>query len=51
MTRFFVLTVVLVGLIAAGIILLIKGVKGKWDQDVKSEDMVGPGGSNKSKSD
>ena len=30
-------------LVGAGIIALIKGVKGKWDQDVKSEDMVGPG--------
>ena len=47
----FVLTAVVVGLIAAGIILLIKGVKGRWDQDVKPEDMVGPGGSDKSKSD
>jgi len=26
---------------------LIKGVKGKWDNDVKSEDMVGPGGDRK----
>ena len=32
-----------VGLVGAGIISLIKGVKGRWDQDVKSEDMVGPG--------
>ena len=47
----FVLTAVVVSLIAAGIVLLIKGVKGRWDQDVKPEDMVGPGGSNKSKSD
>jgi len=23
---------------------LIKGVKGRWDQDVKPEDMVGPSG-------
>jgi len=47
----FVLTAVVVGLIAAGIVLLIKGIKGRWDQDVKPDDMVGPGGSNKSKSD
>ena len=33
-----------IGLIAAGIISLIKGVKGHWDQDVKPEDMLGPGG-------
>jgi hypothetical protein len=45
---FFVLVIVLIG---AGIISLIKGVKGKWDQDVKPEDMVGPGGKNTSNSD
>ena len=39
-------TLVLV-LIAAGIIALIKGVKGKWDNEVKPEDMVGPGGDKK----
>ena len=37
-----VLTGVIVGLIAAGIVSLIKGVKGKWDQDVKPQDMLGP---------
>lgn len=31
-------------LIVVGIISLIKGVKGKWDNDVKPQDMVGPGG-------
>ena len=45
---FFVLVIVLV---SGGIFSLIKGVKGKWDQDVKSEDMVGPGGKNTSNSD
>ena len=40
-----------IGLIAAGIIALIKGVKGRWDQDVKPEDMLGPGGPNSSTSD
>lgn len=40
-----------VGLIGAGIFALIKGVKGKWDQDVRPEDMVGPGGENRTKSD
>ena len=39
-TMFFALVI---GLIGAGIFALIKGVKGKWDQDVKPEDMVGPG--------
>jgi hypothetical protein len=38
-------------LIGAGIIALIKGVRGKWDQDVKPEDMLGPGGKNPSKPD
>ena len=38
---FFAIVIVLIG---SGIISLIKGVKGKWDNDVKSEDMVGPGG-------
>ena len=32
-----------IGLVGAGIVSLIKGVKGRWDQDVKPEDMVGPG--------
>jgi len=29
-------------LIVCGIASLVKGIKGKWDQDVKPEDMVGP---------
>ncbi len=40
-----------VGLIAAGIFALIKGVRGRWDQDVKPEDMLGPGGPSSSNSD
>ena len=40
-----------VGFIGAGIFSLIKGVKGTWDQDVRPEDMLGPGGENKEKSD
>ena len=40
-TLFFAIVIVL---IASGIISLIKGIKGKWDNEVKSEDMVGPGG-------
>jgi len=39
-TVFFILVIVL---IASGIVFLIKGVRGSWDQDVKPEDMVGPG--------
>lgn len=32
-----------IGFIAAGVIFLIKGVRGNWDSKVKPEDMVGPG--------
>ncbi|WP_255486734.1 hypothetical protein [Candidatus Nitrosotenuis sp. DW1] len=32
-----------IGVIGLGIFFLIKGVRGKWDQDVKPEDSVGPG--------
>ena len=32
-------------LIVCGIICLVKGMKGGWDQNVKPEDMVGPGNS------
>ncbi|GKS66508.1 hypothetical protein YTPLAS73_00550 [Nitrosarchaeum sp.] len=35
------------GFIVAGIIALIKGIRGKWDNEVKPEDMVGPGGDKK----
>ncbi|MGQ0791012.1 MAG: hypothetical protein ACT4NJ_02165 [Nitrosopumilaceae archaeon] len=31
-----------IGLVGAGVASLIKGVKGRWDQDVKPEDMLGP---------
>jgi len=33
------------GLVGAGIVSLVKGARGKWDQDVKPEDMVGPSNS------
>lgn len=33
------------GLIGGGIFFLIKGIRGKWDQNVKPEDMAGPGSS------
>ena len=42
---------VVIGIIAAGILALIKGIRGNWDQKVKPEDMVGPGGSDKNESD
>ncbi len=38
---FFIIVAVL---IVGGIISLIKGIKGKWDNEVKSKDMMGPGG-------
>ena len=37
-------------LVGVGIVSLVKGVKGRWDQDVKPEDMVGPGGPSSSDS-
>lgn len=32
------------GLIAIGGLILVKGIRGKWDQNVKSNEMVGPKG-------
>lgn len=43
--------VFVITLIVCGIISLIKGIKGKWDNDVKPEDMVGPGGDKNLKKD
>jgi len=40
-----VIFAIVVLLIACGIASLVKGIKGRWDQDVKPEDMVGPSGS------
>lgn len=45
---FFALVIALLG---SGIYFLIKGVRGRWDQDVRPEDMVGPGGKDTFKSD
>ena len=39
--KYVVLAVVVV-LLGGGVASLVKGVKGKWDQDVKSDEMVGP---------
>ena len=36
---------IVVLLIICGIASLVKGIKGRWDQDVKPEDMVGPSSS------
>ena len=40
-----------IGLIGIGIASLINGFRGRWDQDVKPEDMVGPGGPSYTNSD
>ena len=37
-----------VGILAVGVISLAKGIRGTWDNDVKPEEMVGPGGDKKS---
>jgi len=31
-----------VGIIAIGAFVIIKGIRGRWDQDVKSDEMLGP---------
>ena len=46
-TLFFAL---IIGFIGAGVISLVKGVRGDWDNKVKPEDIVGPGGSKKENS-
>jgi len=33
---------VVMSLISSGIAALVKGYRGRWDQDVKSDEMVGP---------
>ena len=33
---------VVIGLIGSGVFALAKGYRGRWDQDVKSDEMVGP---------
>jgi len=39
--------VAVIGILAAGGILLMKGIRGTWDNDVKPEEMLGPGGDKK----
>ena len=46
-----VISGITLGLVAIGVLALIKGVRGSWDKKVKPEDMVGPGGENPDKSD
>ena len=38
---------IVIALIVAGIVALIKGVRGNWDSKVKPEDMVGPSRDNR----
>ncbi|HSB56284.1 MAG TPA: hypothetical protein VLD38_00540 [Nitrosopumilaceae archaeon] len=33
---------VVMALIGSGLVALVKGYRGRWDQDVKSDEMVGP---------
>ena len=35
------------GILIAGGLALLKGIRGKWDNEVKHEEMVGPGGDKK----
>ncbi|MFQ5497893.1 MAG: hypothetical protein ACE5DU_08430 [Nitrosopumilus sp.] len=41
----------IIGIMGAGVISLVKGVRGNWDNRVRPEDMVGPGGNQKEDSD
>jgi len=47
-TLFFAL---IIGIMGAGGISLVKGARGNWDNKIRSEDMVGPGGNQKEDSD
>ena len=38
---------IVIGILAAGGIALVKGIRGTWDNDVKPEEMLGPGGDKK----
>lgn len=33
---------IVAGLIGGGVFFLVKGVRGRWDQDVKQQDKLGP---------
>ena len=39
------------GILIAGGLALIKGIRGTWDNDVKPEEMLGPGGDKKNSND
>ena len=40
-----------IGILAVGGLALLKGIRGTWDNDVKPEEMLGPGGDKKSSDD
>ena len=42
---------IVIGFIVSGIISLLKGVKGNWDNNVKPEDMLGPNSNQSDKTD
>lgn len=42
---------IVMGFLGAGVIALIKGAKGDWDNKVDPKDMVGPGGNQNENSD
>ena len=42
---------VVIGILIAGGLALLKGIRGTWDNEVKPEEMVGPGGDKKSSDD
>ena len=37
----------IIGVLIAGGLALLKGIRGTWDNDVKPEEMLGPGGDKK----
>ena len=41
----------IIGVLIAGGLALLKGIRGTWDNDVKPEEMLGPGGDKKSPDD
>ena len=42
---------VVIGILIVGGLALVKGIRGKWDNEVKPEEMVGPGGDKKTSDD
>ena len=42
---------IVIGILVTGGIALLKGIRGTWDNDVKPEEMLGPGGDKKNSND